>query len=58
VLIAFTAGLAVGVLGMVPRWWRQRKASQQLMAQSKAPSVSIKPEAPVPDLSASRPIIK
>jgi lipopolysaccharide assembly protein A len=28
VLIAFTAGLVIGVLGMVPRWWRQRKAAQ------------------------------
>ena len=26
VLGAFTAGLAVGVLGMVPRWWRQRQS--------------------------------
>lgn len=24
VLMAFTAGLVVGVLGMLPRWWRQR----------------------------------
>lgn len=24
-LITFTAGLFVGVLGMLPRWWRQRK---------------------------------
>jgi lipopolysaccharide assembly protein A len=28
VLIAFTAGLAIGVLGMVPRWWRYRKTAQ------------------------------
>jgi lipopolysaccharide assembly protein A len=26
VLAAFAAGLAVGVLGMVPRWWKQRSA--------------------------------
>ena len=26
VLIAFTIGLAVGVLSMVPRWWKQRNA--------------------------------
>jgi uncharacterized integral membrane protein len=25
VLGTFAAGLAVGVLGMVPRWWRQRR---------------------------------
>jgi lipopolysaccharide assembly protein A len=57
VLIAFTAGLVVGVLGMVPRWWRHRRASQQLMVQSKTPSGVAKPEAPA-DLSISRPIIK
>jgi putative membrane protein len=26
VLIAFAIGLAVGALGMVPRWWKQRHA--------------------------------
>jgi putative membrane protein len=26
VLTAFAIGLAVGVLGMVPRWWKQRHA--------------------------------
>ena len=25
VLTAFGAGLAIGVFGMVPRWWQQRK---------------------------------
>jgi lipopolysaccharide assembly protein A len=33
VLIAFTGGLAVGVLAMVPRWWRQRNKVHQLKAQ-------------------------
>lgn len=28
VLLAFTAGLVIGVLGMVPRWWRQRTAAK------------------------------
>jgi uncharacterized integral membrane protein len=27
VLTAFTAGVAVGVLGMVPRWWKHRRAA-------------------------------
>ncbi len=27
VLTAFALGLAVGALGMVPRWWRQRRAA-------------------------------
>jgi len=27
VLITFASGLLIGVLGMVPRWWRQRRAA-------------------------------
>ena len=27
VLSTFAAGVAVGVLGMVPRWWKQRRAA-------------------------------
>ena len=30
VLTAFALGVAVGVLGMVPRWWRQRQAARQV----------------------------
>jgi putative membrane protein len=26
---AFVLGVAVGVLGMVPRWWRQRRLAQR-----------------------------
>lgn len=29
VLAAFAGGLALGVLVMMPRWWRKRKAAQQ-----------------------------
>ena len=29
VLAAFACGVAVGVLGMVPRWWQHRSAAQQ-----------------------------
>lgn len=28
VLAAFTMGVAVGVIGMVPRWWKHRIATQ------------------------------
>ncbi|NDF63605.1 MAG: LapA family protein [Betaproteobacteria bacterium] len=39
VLAAFTCGVAVGVLGMVPRWWRQRQAARQVRdAHTAAPS--------------------
>jgi lipopolysaccharide assembly protein A len=27
VLTAFAAGLAIGILGMVPRWWKHRRAA-------------------------------
>ena len=29
VLTAFAAGVLVGVLGMVPRWWKHRRAATQ-----------------------------
>lgn len=36
VLIAFALGMVVGVLGMVPRWWRQRQAANAVQAPSPA----------------------
>ena len=32
VLSAFALGVAVGVLGMVPRWWRHRSAARRAQA--------------------------
>ena len=29
VLIAFVIGVAVGVVGMVPRWWKHRRIAQK-----------------------------
>ena len=29
VLTAFVLGVSVGVLGMLPRWWKQRQLAQQ-----------------------------
>jgi lipopolysaccharide assembly protein A len=29
VLVAFAAGCAIGVLAMVPAWWRQRRVTQR-----------------------------
>ncbi len=31
VLMAFAAGLTIGALGMVPRWWQQRRAARLAM---------------------------
>ena len=45
VLSAFTCGVAIGVLGMLPRWWRQRKA--QTPAAATATASSTAPTAPV-----------
>jgi uncharacterized integral membrane protein len=32
VLAAFALGMVVGVLGMVPRWWRQKQAANSAQA--------------------------
>ena len=31
-LASFALGLALGVLAMVPKWWRQRRAAQQAVS--------------------------
>lgn len=41
VLVAFALGGIAGVLGMVPRWWRQRLAARQVreaQAQAQTPT--------------------
>jgi uncharacterized integral membrane protein len=53
VLLAFfAAGVVVGVLGMVPRWWRQRRLAKQFLAAPIGTSASVKPVAapPAPDI--------
>jgi putative membrane protein len=41
VLSAFAAGLALGILGMVPRWWKHRAMAKK--AQQPAPTPSDTP---------------
>ena len=43
VLAVFAAGLVIGALGMVPRWWKHRKAARLPVAQDTlaAPSTLI-----------------
>ena len=36
VLLAFSAGVIVGIVGMVPRWWKHRKAAQRAASQPPA----------------------
>lgn len=52
VLVAFAMGMTVGVLGMVPRWWRHRRAASKaravadaVMANATAPE---SPSTPLP----------
>jgi putative membrane protein len=44
VLAAFGAGLALGVLAMVPRWWRHRRLNQRQLRTPPAPTPAV-PEA-------------
>ncbi|MCW5221759.1 LapA family protein [Verminephrobacter aporrectodeae] len=53
VLAAFSAGIVVGVLGMVPRWWRHRAAARRAQAAaavSAATAAAPPPAAAPPDL--------
>lgn len=47
VLTSFALGVVVGVLGMVPRWWRQRQAAQQAQQPAQAAAAAAEPEAHV-----------
>jgi uncharacterized integral membrane protein len=47
VLTAFAAGCAIGVLAMVPRWWRQRRAAR-LATPASNPPASAAPSTQVP----------
>ncbi|MEY2622474.1 MAG: hypothetical protein RIT26_2294 [Pseudomonadota bacterium] len=47
VLAAFALGMAIGVLSMVPRWWRERRAAQKAQvnpAPSSVTAPSTRPE--------------
>ncbi|PIF26375.1 putative integral membrane protein [Acidovorax sp. 56] len=56
VLTAFAAGLATGVLGMVPRWWRHRNIALKAQAQQAAATPSpTQATAPAATASASTP---
>jgi lipopolysaccharide assembly protein A len=34
VLASFAAGLVIGALGMVPRWWKHRRAARRAQQQA------------------------
>lgn len=52
VLTAFTAGVVVGVLGMVPRWWMHRRAARKVRSPEIAPTSG---STPAPDTPAQLP---
>ena len=43
VLISFAGGLLLGILGMVPRWWQQRREAKRHATQAKAPAAQALP---------------
>jgi uncharacterized integral membrane protein len=45
VLGAFAAGLLVGVLGMVPRWWRHRSAARKARTDADLARANLSAEA-------------
>jgi lipopolysaccharide assembly protein A len=50
VLVAFALGLSVGALGMVPRWWKQRRVAvrSQRTTHPAAEPLTSQPPPPVP----------
>ncbi|QIL80874.1 DUF1049 domain-containing protein [Diaphorobacter sp. HDW4A] len=57
VLAAFALGVVVGVLGMVPRWWKHRTAAQK-SAQPEATAVAaVQAPSPVNDAALQQPPI-
>ncbi len=39
VLAAFSAGVAVGVLGMLPGWWQRRRMAQAVSSTAPTPAI-------------------
>lgn len=51
VLAAFAAGVAIGVLGMIPRWWKQRRVAHEV-AQTPIRPPTQTPPTPTPSYPA------
>ncbi len=45
VLLAFVLGVVVGVVGMVPSWWRQRRVAQKALQEVPTDTSSTTPSA-------------
>ena len=48
VLAAFAGGVVIGVLSMVPAWWRHRRAAQRGSPARAAPPPTVAPSTQVP----------
>ena len=56
VLAAFAAGCVIGVLAMVPGWWRHWRAARRAAPAAEAASAGARPSAPPPsDFAAVQP---
>ena len=62
VLAAFALGVSVGALGMVPRWWRQRRAAHRARqarneaAPTAAAAAAAAPPAPIAPAATVNPV--
>ncbi len=56
VLSAFALGVVVGVLGMVPRWWRHRSAARRAQAAAAQPPTPVAPTPAAPTETAEPPL--
>ena len=45
VLMSFAGGLLLGILGMVPRWWQQRREARRNAKLSESPIAQATPAA-------------
>ena len=55
VLAAFAMGLIVGVLGMVPRWWKHRAVARDAQAAAQTPNTAPQSGDTAPAAPASSP---
>ena len=53
VLAAFAGGVAIGVLGMVPRWWQHRSAAKKAREQAS----QLPTDAPAPAATSAPPVL-
>ena len=58
VLVVFAAGCALGVLAMVPSWWRHRREARRLSPTPAAAPAGLPPERSASHTSGRRPRLR